>query len=71
MSILQQKRMSANLLYFIIKNHPFENDGNKRVGAFTFLKVMLLERSKIKNYRKITPETLTALALLIAESRSK
>ena len=56
---------SANLLYFIIKNHPFD-DGNKRVGAFTFL--WFIRKSKIKNYRKITPETLTALALLIAES---
>ena len=27
---------AAHLLYFIIKNHPF-NDGNKRSGAFSFI----------------------------------
>ena len=27
---------AAHLLYFIVKNHPF-NDGNKRSGAFTFI----------------------------------
>ena len=26
---------AANLLYFMVKNHPF-TDGNKRSGAFTF-----------------------------------
>ena len=57
---------SAHLLYFIIKNHPF-NDGNKRTGAFTFL--WFLKKSKFNFIDKITPETLTALTLLIAESK--
>jgi len=59
---------AAHLLYFIIKNHPF-NDGNKRTGAFAF--VWFLQRTEIDFQRKISPETLTALALLIAESDPK
>lgn len=65
-STLEEK--AAHLLYFIIKNHPF-NDGNKRTGAFTF--VWFLQKSGLKSLAKITPETLTALALLIAESNPK
>lgn len=30
------EEQAANLLYFIIKNHPF-SDGNKRIGAFMFV----------------------------------
>ena len=30
------EEQAANLLYFIIKNHPFA-DGNKRIGAFMFV----------------------------------
>ncbi len=59
---------AAHLLYFIIKNHPF-NDGNKRSGAFAF--VWFLSKAKILNTDKITPEALTALTLLIAESDPK
>ena len=59
---------SAHLLYFIVKNHPF-NDGNKRTAAFSF--VWFLRKARIKTFRKITPETLTALTLLIAESNPK
>jgi len=59
---------AAHLLYFIIKNHPF-NDGNKRTGAFAF--IWFLQRTEIAFQRKISPETLTALALLIAESDPK
>lgn len=59
---------AAHLLYFIIKNHPF-NDGNKRSGAFAF--VWFLRRSGIDFSHKITPEALTVLALLIAESSPK
>lgn len=59
---------AAHLLYFIIKNHPF-NDGNKRTGAFAF--VWFLQKARLKSLQKITPETLTALALLIAESNPK
>ncbi|MDD2916840.1 MAG: virulence protein RhuM/Fic/DOC family protein [Candidatus Gracilibacteria bacterium] len=59
---------ASHLLYFIIKNHPF-NDGNKRSGAFAF--VWFLRRAGIDFSRKITPEALTVLALLIAESNPK
>jgi len=57
---------AANLLYFIIKNHPF-NDGNKRSGAFAF--IWFLQQAGIDFQGKITPEALTSLTLLIAESQ--
>ncbi len=56
---------AAHLLYFIIKNHPF-NDGNKRSGAFSF--VWLLQKAGYNFKDKISPEALTTLTLLIAES---
>jgi prophage maintenance system killer protein len=56
---------AAHLLYFIVKNHPF-SDGNKRSGAFSF--VWFLKKAKILNTNRITPEALTALTLLVAES---
>lgn len=56
---------AAHLLYFIIKNHPF-NDGNKRSGAFSF--VWLLQKAGYDFKDKISPETLTALTILVAES---
>ncbi len=59
---------AAHLLYFIIKNHPF-TDGNKRTGAFAF--VWFLQKMQFPFREKISPETLTALALLIAESNPK
>jgi len=33
---LNQRRLAAHLLYFVIKDHPF-TDGNKRIGSFLFL----------------------------------
>ncbi|MBU1119966.1 virulence protein RhuM/Fic/DOC family protein [Patescibacteria group bacterium] len=59
---------SANLLYLIIKNHPFV-DGNKRVGAFSFL--WYLQKAKILNTLRISPEVLTTLTILIAESKTR
>ncbi len=59
---------AAHLLYFIVKNHPF-SDGNKRGGAFSF--VWFLRKAKILNTSRITPEALTALTLLVAESDPK
>lgn len=56
---------AAHLLYFIIKNHPF-NDGNKRSGAFSF--IWLLQKAEYDFRTKISPETLTTLTILIAES---
>jgi len=54
---------AAHLLYFVVKNHPF-NDGNKRTGAFAF--VWLLK--KLQYAHKITPEALATLTVLVAES---
>ncbi len=63
------EEQAANLLYFIIKNHPF-SDGNKRIGAFIF--VWFLEKNKhlLKNNgeNKINDNALIALALLVAQS---
>lgn len=59
---------AAHLLYFFIKNHPFV-DGNKRTGAFVF--VWFLNKAKILNKNHFTPEALTALTILVAESAPK
>ena len=56
---------ASHLLYFVIKNHPF-NDGNKRTGAFVFL--WFLRKSGIDFKSQITPQALTALTLLVAQS---
>lgn len=52
----------------MIKNHPFV-DGNKRSGAFTF--VWFLNKAKILNRNQFTPEALTTLTILVAESDPK
>ena len=63
---------AAHLLYLTIKDHPF-TDGNKRIGAFSF--VYFLDKNNYlyrKNgEKKINDNALTALALLIAESDPK
>lgn len=63
---------AANLLYLIIKDHPF-SDGNKRTGAFLF--VYFLDKNdylyRENGERKINDNALTTLALLIAESNPK
>ena len=60
---------AANLIYYIIKDHPF-NDGNKRIGAFMF--ILFLSKSgllyKNNGEPKINDNALAALALLIAQS---
>lgn len=63
---------AAHLLYFVIKDHPF-TDGNKRIGSFLFI-VYLAKNSylyKKNGEKKVNDNTLTALALLIAESDPK
>lgn len=55
---------AAHLLYFVIKDHPF-SDGNKRIGSLLFL--VYLKKSGISS-SKMNENTLTALALLTAES---
>lgn len=63
------EEQASNLLYFVIKNHPF-SDGNKRIGAFLF--IWFLEKNKhlLKNNgeNKINDNALIALALLVAQS---
>jgi death-on-curing family protein len=63
---------AANLLYFIIKDHPFI-DGNKRIGAMLF--IYFLEKSnylyKDNGERKFNDNALTTLCLLIAISDPK
>lgn len=60
---------AANLIYLIIKDHPF-SDGNKRIGSFLF--IYFIDKNNClyreTGERKINDNTLTALALLIAES---
>lgn len=60
---------AANLLYLIIKDHPFY-DGNKRIGALLFVVFLTMNDYHLtKNGEtKISDRALTALALLIAES---
>ena len=60
---------ASHLLYFAIKDHHF-TDGNKRIGALLFM-LYLIENHHLYNRRGeriMTDNTLTALALLIAES---
>ena len=59
---------AANLLYFFIKNHPFI-DGNKRSGAFAF--IWILQKAGLLTLQRLSPNVLTALTLLIAESNPK
>lgn len=60
---------AANLLYFIIKDHPFY-DGNKRIGSLLFIMFLTINDCHLteNGETKISDRALTALALLIAES---
>ena len=64
------EEQAAHLLYFVIKNHSF-SDGNKRIGAFLF--VWFLEKNKHRfkssGELKINDNGLTAIALLVAQSK--
>jgi len=59
---------AAHFLYFVVKNHPF-TDGNKRTGAFCFL--WFLSKVGFRFQDTITPQALTAITLLVAESNPK
>lgn len=63
------EEQAANLLYFVIKNHPF-SDGNKRIGAFLFVWFLEKNRHRFKKNGevKINDNGLVALALLVAQS---
>ncbi len=56
---------AANLLYLIIKNHPFV-DGNKRIGALMFLKFLYENMSMEELFERFNNNTLTALCYLVA-----
>ena len=58
-----REEKAANLLYLVIKDHPF-SDGNKRIGSFLFM--LYLQQEDMA--QRLDPRALTALALLIAES---
>jgi prophage maintenance system killer protein len=58
---------AANLLYLVIKNHPFV-DGNKRIGALLFLKFLYENLEKEEIFYKFNSNTLTALCYFVAAS---
>jgi len=60
---------AANLLYFVIKDHPFF-DGNKRIAVFLFMMFLALNGYGLteKGEQKISDRALVAIALMIAES---
>lgn len=60
---------AANLLYFVIKDHPFV-DGNKRIGSTLFIYFLSKNNYlfKINGESKINDRALVALALLVAVS---
>ncbi len=60
---------AANLLYFIIKDHPFA-DGCKRIAASLFLEFLNKNGALFDDGRKVISEgALVALTLMIAESK--
>ncbi len=63
---------AANLLYYIIKDHPF-SDGNKRIGAFMFILFLTKNNALYKSNSelKINDNALVALSLMTAKSDPK
>ena len=63
---------AAMLLYLVVKNHSF-SDGNKRIAAMLFL--WFMENNGIlytkEGRKRIADNTLVALTLMIAESRTE
>ncbi len=63
---------AAMLLYLVVKNHSF-SDGNKRIAAMLFL--WFMEKNNIlyreDGTKRIADNTLVALTLMIAESRTE
>lgn len=59
---------AANLLYFMIKDHPFA-DGCKRIAASLFIEFMNRNNALFKDGEKIISDSaLVAITLMIAES---
>ena len=62
---------AANLLYFMIKDHPFA-DGCKRIAASLFLEFLNRNNALISDGQKIISDgALVAITLMIAESDPK
>ena len=62
---------AANLLYFMIKDHPFA-DGCKRIAASLFLEFLNRNNALFKDGRKVISDgALVAITLMIAESDPK
>jgi len=62
---------AANLLYFMIKDHPFA-DGCKRIAASLFLEFLNRNNALFKNGHKVISDgALVATTLMIAESDPK
>lgn len=63
---------AAMLLYLVVKNHSF-SDGNKRIAAILFL--WFLNNNHVlyaeDGHKRIADNTLVALTLMIAESRTE
>lgn len=60
---------AANLLYFLVKDHPF-NDGCKRIAAALFLHFLNQNNALYRDSKKIISDSaLVAITLMIAESR--
>lgn len=60
---------AANLLYFLVKDHPF-NDGCKRIAAALFLHFLNQSNALYRDGKKIISDSaLVAITLMIAESR--
>lgn len=67
---LSLEEKACNFLYFVVKNHVFI-DGNKRIAATLFLYFLsFYDILKKDNKNIIEPETLVALTLFIAQSKS-
>ena len=59
---------AANLLYFLIKDHPFA-DGCKRIGAALFLEFLNKNNALFKEGKKIISNSaLVAITLMVAEN---
>lgn len=70
--LASSQEKAANLIYYIIKDHPF-SDGNKRIGSFIF--ILFLSKCKLlyksSGEPRMSDNALVALALLIAQSEPK